>query len=263
MSLFEIKNCKKNFDGVPVIKDISFKVDEGEVVAIIGSSGSGKTTLLRICTFLEYMNDGEMTYLDKKVVISENGKAKYIGQKNLSIDALKKNKELIKIKNYFGLVFQNFNLFPHWTVLKNVINAPISVEKRNKDEVIEKAMMYLKKMGIENKVNSYPCELSGGQQQRVAIARALCMEPKIIYFDEPTSALDPELTREVLKVIKELANEKRTMVIVTHEMSFARDVADRVIFVDNGVIVEEGNAKEVISNPKMERTKKFLQKYEE
>ena len=249
MSLFEIKNCKKNFDGVPVIKDISFKVDEGEVVAIIGSSGSGKTTLLRI--------------LDKKVVISENGKAKYIGQKNLSIDALKKNKELIKIKNYFGLVFQNFNLFPHWTVLKNVINAPISVEKRNKDEVIEKAMMYLKKMGIENKVNSYPCELSGGQQQRVAIARALCMEPKIIYFDEPTSALDPELTREVLKVIKELANEKRTMVIVTHEMSFARDVADRVIFVDNGVIVEEGNAKEVISNPKMERTKKFLQKYEE
>lgn len=263
MSLFEIKNCKKNFDGVPVIKDISFKVDEGEVVAIIGSSGSGKTTLLRICTFLEYMDDGEMSYLDTKVVSSENGTAKYIGQKNLSIDELKKNKELIKIKNYFGLVFQNFNLFPHWTVLKNVTDAPISVEKRNKKEVVEKAMMYLKKMGIENKANSYPFELSGGQQQRVAIARALCMEPKIIYFDEPTSALDPELTREVLKVIKELANEKRTMVIVTHEMSFARDVADRVIFVDNGVIVEEGSAKEVITNPKMERTKKFLQKYEE
>ena len=263
MSLFEIKNCKKNFDGVPVIKDISFKVDEGEVVAIIGSSGSGKTTLLRICTFLEYMNDGEMSYLDTKVVTLENNCAKYIGQKQLSVDALKKNKELIKIKNYFGLVFQNFNLFPHWTVLKNVIDAPISVEKRNKDEVVEKAMMYLKKMGIGHKVNSYPCELSGGQQQRVAIARALCMEPKIIYFDEPTSALDPELTREVLKVIKELANEKRTMVIVTHEMSFARDVADRVIFVDDGVIVEEGIAKEVITNPKMERTKKFLQKYEE
>ncbi len=263
MSLFEIKNCKKNFDGVPVIKDISFKVDEGEVVAIIGSSGSGKTTLLRICTFLEYMNDGEMTYLDTKVVSSKNNCAKYIGQKQLSVDALNKNKELIKIKNYFGLVFQNFNLFPHWTVLKNVIDAPISVERKNKDEVVEKAMMYLKKMGIEHKANSYPCELSGGQQQRVAIARALCMEPKIIYFDEPTSALDPELTREVLKVIKELANEKRTMVIVTHEMSFARDVADRVIFVDDGVIVEEGNAKEVITNPKMERTKKFLQKYEE
>ena len=147
--------------------------------------------------------------------------------------------------------------------MKNVIDAPISVEKRNKDEVVEKAMMYLKKMGIGHKAYSYPCELSGGQQQRVAIARALCMEPKIIYFDEPTSALDPELTREVLKVIKELANEKRTMVIVTHEMSFARDVADRVIFVDDGVIVEEGNAKEVITNPKMERTKKFLQKYEE
>ncbi|MBP3200907.1 MAG: amino acid ABC transporter ATP-binding protein [Lachnospiraceae bacterium] len=263
MSLFEIKNCKKQFDGNPVIDGISFKVDEGEVVAIIGSSGSGKTTLLRICTFLEYMNDGEMSYLGKKVVTSENGIAKYIGQNKLSIDAMNNNKELTKIKNYFGLVFQNFNLFPHWTVLKNIIDAPISVEKRNKEVVIDRAMYYLKKMGIENKAYNYPCELSGGQQQRVAIARALCMEPKIIYFDEPTSALDPELTQEVLRVIKELANEKRTMVIVTHEMNFARDVADRVIFVDNGVIVEEGNAKEVISNPKMERTKKFLQKYED
>lgn len=263
MSLFEIKNCKKKFAGIPVIKDISFKVDEGEVVAIIGSSGSGKTTLLRICTFLEYMDDGEMSYLNKKVVTSENGKAKYIGQNKLSIDAMNKNKELTKIKNYFGLVFQNFNLFPHWNVLKNILDAPISVEKRNKDEVLEKALMYLKKMGIETKAMNYPYELSGGQQQRVAIARALCMEPKIIYFDEPTSALDPELTQEVLKVIKELASEKRTMVIVTHEMSFARDVADRVIFVDNGVIVEEGKAKDVILNPKMERTKKFLQKYKE
>ena len=262
MKLFEIKNCKKSFDGVPVIKDISLCVNEGEVVAIIGSSGSGKTTLLRICTFLEYMNDGEMSYLDTKVVTSENGVAKYIGQKKLSVDAMNRNKELTKIKNYFGLVFQNFNLFPHWTVLKNIVDAPISVEKRNKDEVTEKAMMYLKKMGIENKAYNYPCELSGGQQQRVAIARALCMEPKIIYFDEPTSALDPELTQEVLKVIKELASEKRTMVIVTHEMNFARDVADRVIFVDGGVIVEEGDAKEVITNPKMERTKRFLQKYE-
>ena len=263
MKLFEIKNCKKQFDGIPVINDISFEVDEGEVVAIIGSSGSGKTTLLRICTFLEYMDDGEMYYLSENAVKSIDGKAHYVGQKHLSMDAINKNKSLNKFKNYFGLVFQNFNLFPHWNVLKNVMDAPISVQKRKPEEVKEKALMYLKKMGLENKANSYPCELSGGQQQRVAIARALCMEPKIIYFDEPTSALDPELTQEILKVIKELAKEKRTMVIVTHEMNFARDVADRVIFVDKGVIVEEGNARELITNPKMERTKKFLQKYEE
>lgn len=262
MTLFEIKNCKKKFNGNPVINNISFKVEEGEVVAIIGSSGSGKTTLLRICTFLEYMDDGELFYLGNQVVYSKNGKSIYKGQTKLSLDAMNKNIQLKKIKNYFGLVFQNFNLFPHWTVLKNVIDAPLSVQHRNINEVNEKAYMYLKKMGLENKAKSYPCELSGGQKQRVAIARALCMEPKIIYFDEPTSALDPELTQEILKVIKELAKEKRTMVIVTHEMNFARDVADRVIFVDDGVIVEEGNAKEVISNPKMERTKKFLQKYE-
>lgn len=262
MTLFEIKKCKKNFDGIPVIDDISFKVDEGEVVAIIGSSGSGKTTLLRICTFLEYMDDGEMFYLGENVVESVNGKAVYTGMSHLSLDALNKNRMLTKFKNYFGLVFQNFNLFPHWTVLKNVMDAPISVQHREQNEVREKALMYLKKMGLENKVNSYPCELSGGQKQRVAIARALCMDPKIIYFDEPTSALDPELTQEILKVIKDLAKEKRTMVIVTHEMSFARDVADRAIFVDKGVIVEEGNARELIMNPKMERTKRFLQKYE-
>ena len=262
MTLFEIKNCKKKFDNIPVINDISFKVEEGEVVAIIGSSGSGKTTLLRICTFLEYMDDGEMLYVGERVVKSENGKANYIGQKHLSIDSLNKNRSLTKFKNYFGLVFQNFNLFPHWSVLKNVMDAPVSVQNRNVEEVREKALMYLKKMGLEHKADSYPFELSGGQKQRVAIARALCMEPQIIYFDEPTSALDPELTQEILKVIKELAKEKRTMVIVTHEMNFARDVADRVIFVDKGVIVEEGNAKELIMNPKMERTKQFLQKYE-
>lgn len=262
MSLFEIKNCKKKFYNIPVINDISFKINEGEVLAIIGSSGSGKTTLLRICTFLEYMDDGEMTYLDKKVVSSIDGRAKYIGQNELSIDALNKNKELVKIKSYFGLVFQNFNLFPHWTVFRNVTDAPISVQHRNPNEVKEKAYIYLDKMGLKDKINSYPFELSGGQQQRVAIARALCLEPKIIYFDEPTSALDPELTSEVLKVIKELAKEKRTMVIVTHEMNFARDVADRVVFVDNGIIVEEGNAYDVITNPQKERTKRFLQKYE-
>lgn len=263
MSLFEIKNCKKSFNGIKVINDISFNVNEGEVLAIIGSSGSGKTTLLRICTFLEYMDDGEMWYLGDQVVNSVDGVSHYIGQNNLSIDSLNNNKKLIKIKSYFGLVFQNFNLFPHWTVLKNVMDAPITVQKRNIDEVRETAMKYLKKMGLENKINNYPSELSGGQQQRVAIARALCLEPKIIYFDEPTSALDPELTAEILKVIKDLASEKRTMVIVTHEMNFARDVADRVIFVDNGKIVEEGSAYDVITNPKMERTKKFLQKYKE
>ena len=262
MSLFEIKNCKKSFNGIKVLDDINVRVNEGEVVAIIGSSGSGKTTLLRICTFLEYMDYGEMLYLGEKIVTNEGGKAKYIGQNELSVDALNKNKELVRIKSYFGLVFQNFNLFPHWTVLKNVIDAPISVQKRNPDEVKDKAIYYLKKMGLENKTNSYPCELSGGQQQRVAIARALCLEPKIIYFDEPTSALDPELTSEILKVIKELASEKRTMVIVTHEMNFARDVADRVIFMDNGVVVEEGNAYDLITNPQKERTKRFLRKYD-
>lgn len=261
MNIFEIKNCKKSFDGIKVIDDISFNVKEGEVLAIIGSSGSGKTTLLRICTFLQYMDDGEMSYLGEKIVTSDNGASRYIGQNELSIDALNNNRELIKIKSNFGLVFQNFNLFPHWTVLRNVMDAPISVEKRDKDEVEASAMKYLKKMGLETKAMSYPCELSGGQQQRVAIARALCLEPKIIYFDEPTSALDPELTGEILKVIKDLANENKTMVIVTHEMNFARDVADRAIFVDNGVIVEEGDAHELITNPKMERTKKFLQKY--
>ena len=262
MSVFEIKNCKKSFNGIKVLDDISFKVGEGEVVSIIGSSGSGKTTLLRICTFLEYMDDGTLTYLNDNIVKSENNKAVYIGQNELSIDALNKNKDLTRAKSYFGLVFQNFNLFPHWTVLKNVMDAPVSVQKRDKNEVKEKALLYLRKMGLESKAYCYPCELSGGQQQRVAIARALCLEPKIIYFDEPTSALDPELTSEILKVIKELAKEKRTMVIVTHEMNFARDVADRVIFMDNGVIVEEGNAYELITNPKKERTKKFLQKYD-
>lgn len=261
MSVFEIKNCKKSFNGIKVLDDVSFKVDEGEVVGIIGSSGSGKTTLLRICTFLEYMDDGEMTYLDEKVVTSENNVACYIGQKDLSIDSMNKNKELVRIKSNFGLVFQNFNLFPHWTVLKNVMDAPITVEKRDPSEVKEKALLYLKKMGIATKAMSYPSELSGGQQQRVAIARALALEPKIIYFDEPTSALDPELTGEILKVIKDLANEKRTMVIVTHEMNFARDVANRIIFIDNGKIIEEGPAYDLITNPKKERTKEFLQKY--
>ena len=261
MSIFKIENCRKKFDKLTILHNISFEVNEGEVVAIIGSSGSGKTTLLRICTFLEYMNDGNMYYLDQQVVKSVNESAVYLGQKELSVDALSKNKMLANVKNYFGLVFQNFNLFPHWTVLKNVMDAPISVQKRDPKEVKLKALAYLDKMGLSDKVDNYPCELSGGQQQRVAIARALCMEPKIIFFDEPTSALDPELTAEILKVIKDLAKENRTMVIVTHEMNFAKEVADRVIFMDKGFVVEEGNAYDLITNPKKERTKKFLQKF--
>lgn len=248
MSVFSIKKCRKKYKDIAVLHDISFDVNEGEVVAIIGSSGSGKTTLLRICTELEKMDDGEMSYMDRKFVVSEGGKALYNG---------------VNPNEYFGLVFQNFNLFPHWTVLKNVMDAPVSVKKIKKEDAKEKALFYLEKMGLKDKKDSYPCELSGGQQQRVAIARALCMEPKIIFFDEPTSALDPELTAEVLKVIKDLAKEKRTMVIVTHEMNFARDVADRVIFMDKGYIVEEGNAYDLITNPKKERTRKFLQKLDE
>ena len=263
MSVFEVKNVNKSFNNNNILKDISFKVDEGEVVAIIGSSGSGKTTLLRICTFLEYMDSGELYYLNENVVKTVDGKAKYVGQNDLSIDSLKVNYELNKYKKNFGLVFQNFNLFPHWNVYRNVTDAPLSVLKEDFDIVNKRAEKYLKKLGLYDKKENYPCELSGGQQQRVAIARALCMEPKIIFFDEPTSALDPELTVEILNVIKDLAKENRTMVIVTHEMNFAKDVADRVIFMDKGVVVEEGNAREIILNPKKERTKAFLKRYNE
>ena len=250
MTIFEVKNLKKSFNGITILHDINIKVDEGEVVAIIGRSGSGKSTLLRISTFLETMDSGEMIYLDKEIVKNENGKAKYI-DKN----------ELKKINNYFGLVFQDFNLFPHLTVLENIISAPITVQKRNKEEVKVEALNLLNKMGLSDRVNFYPSSLSGGQKQRVAIARALCMNPKILFFDEPTSALDPELTNEVLKVIKDLAKEKMTMVIVTHEMNFAKEVADRVIFMDSGYIVEEGSPEEIMNNPKDPKTKKFLQNY--
>ena len=250
MTIFEVKNLKKSFNGITILHDINIKVDEGEVVAIIGRSGSGKSTLLRISTFLETMDSGEMIYLDKEIVKNENGKAKYI-DKN----------ELKKINNYFGLVFQDFNLFPHLTVLENIISAPITVQKRNKEEVKVEALNLLNKMGLSDRVNFYPSSLSGGQKQRVAIARALCMNPKILFFDEPTSALDPELTNEVLKVIKDLAKEKMTMVIVTHEMNFAKEVADRVIFMDSGYIVEEGSPEEIMNNPKDPKTKKFLQNF--
>lgn len=248
MNILNMSNVQKSFGKNQVLKDISIKVDKGEVVSVIGPSGSGKSTLLRCATLLETLDGGSFSYMGEEVCSMKNGKLIY--EKNLN-----------KFRHYFGLVFQNFNLFPHWTVLKNVIDAPISVQGRKKEEVKHEAIELLKKMGLEDKVNSYPCELSGGQQQRLSIVRALAMKPEIIFFDEPTSALDPELTGEVLKVIKQLAEEKMTMVIVTHEMEFARAVSDRVIFMDGGVIVEEGTPDEVFANTKTERTKQFLENY--
>jgi polar amino acid transport system ATP-binding protein len=247
-SLLEMKHVKKTFGSLEVLKDISIEVNEGEVVAIIGPSGSGKSTFLRCATLLENMDEGTLSYCGESATINESGAAQYVDKKKLH-----------SIRNNFGLVFQNFNLFPHFSVLKNVIDAPINVQKRDKAEVTAEARELLKKVGLENKEDSYPGQLSGGQQQRVAIARALAMNPKMLFFDEPTSALDPEITAGILKLLRELANEKMTMVIVTHEIDFARNVADRVIFMD-GVIVEEGKPQDVIDNPKSERTKAFLQK---
>ena len=249
--ILEMNNIKKSFGELEVLKDISFNVSEGEVVSIIGPSGSGKSTLLRCATFLETADSGEIKYLGETAAkTGADGKMKYVSAG-----------ELKKFKNYFGLVFQSFNLFPHFSVIKNVTDAPINVQKRNKSEVMDDAKAILSKMGLEQKADSYPCQLSGGQQQRVAIARALAMKPDVLFFDEPTSALDPELTGEVLKVIKQLAEERMTLVIVTHEMAFARAVSDRVIFMDGGVIVEQGDPEEVFGAPKMERTKQFLKHY--
>lgn len=246
-TIFEIKNCKKRFNNHIALHDVSLKVNEGEVVSIIGSSGSGKSTLLRCATLLEKMDYGEIEYLGEKACHIENNKTVYEDKKTLN-----------RINTYFGLVFQQFNLFPHWSVFKNISDPPLSILNRDKEEVYETTRLLLKKIGIAEKENSYPCELSGGQQQRVAIARALAMKPKIIFFDEPTSALDPELTKEVLSIIKELAKEKMTMVVVTHEISFAREVSDRVVFLNQGMIIEEGTPSDVIDNPRNERTKKFL-----
>lgn len=248
-SLLEMKHVKKTFGSLEVLKDISIEVNEGEVVAIIGPSGSGKSTFLRCATLLENMDEGTLSYCGESATLNESGATQYVDKKKLH-----------SIRNNFGLVFQNFNLFPHFSVLKNVIDAPINVQKRDKAEVTAEARELLKKVGLENKEDSYPGQLSGGQQQRVAIARALAMNPKMLFFDEPTSALDPEITAGILKLLRELANEKMTMVIVTHEIDFARNVADRVIFMDGGVIVEEGKPQDVIDNPKSERTKAFLQK---
>lgn len=250
--ILQMNSIQKSFGGLEVLKDISFHVDEGEVVSIIGPSGSGKSTLLRCATFLEKIDAGEIRYMDKAAVTTnEAGHAEYVGRA-----------ELARVKNYFGLVFQNFNLFPHYSVLKNVMDAPVSVQKRPKEEVRREAMELLRKMDLENRADAYPCQLSGGQQQRVAIARALALKPNILFFDEPTSALDPELTGEVLKVIRQLAEEKMTMVVVTHEMPFARAVSSRVIFMDKGLIVEQGDPESLFGDTQEERTRQFLRNYQ-
>ncbi|WP_304508384.1 amino acid ABC transporter ATP-binding protein [Anaerotignum sp.] len=253
MKVLEINHCNKKFGDNEVLKDISLSVSEGQVVSIIGPSGSGKSTLLRCATLLETMDGGDLNYLgDYAAKADESGKSIY-GDGN----------KLRDIKKHFGLVFQNFNLFPHYSVMRNITEPPILIGKRPKDEVFAEAREILAKMGLSDKEDAYPFQLSGGQQQRVSIARALAMKPKILFFDEPTSALDPELTGEILKVIKDLAAEHMTMVIVTHEMSFARDVSNHIIFMDGGVIVEEGAPEEVINHPKQERTKAFLGRFEQ
>ncbi len=248
--LVQLSHAKKSFGDVEVLKDINLSVEKGQVVGIIGPSGCGKSTLLRCLTMLETLDGGSLSYADTVVTTDDGSGAVYAGK-----DAL------AQAKRRFGLVFQNFNLFPHYTVLKNVMDAPITVQKRPADEVESRARELLAWMGLEGKEDMVPCELSGGQQQRVAIARALCMNPDVLFFDEPTSALDPELTKGVLDVIRRLAESHMTMVIVTHEMSFARDVADHIIFMDGGLIVEEGDPEQVINNPQHNRTKAFLANY--
>ncbi len=250
--IIEMKNIKKQFGDNIVLKDISFGVDSGEVVSIIGPSGSGKSTLLRCATFLETIDGGEIIYMGEHAAHTDvQGKAVYVTPQ-----------ELKHFRSYYGLVFQQFNLFPHYSVMKNLTDAQVHVLHRSKEEAEEIAMDLLGKMGIADRADAYPYQLSGGQQQRVAIARALAMKPQILFFDEPTSALDPELTGEVLNVIRKLAEEKMTMVVVTHEMAFAKAVSNRVIFMDGGVIVEQGDPKDVFDDPKEERTKQFLRVFE-
>ena len=245
-SILSIRSLQKSFDSLCVLKDISLSVERGNVVSIIGPSGSGKSTLLRCAAFLEHADGGDILY---------------DGEYALRGGVYASKGELARFRTRFGLVFQNFQLFPHYSVLRNVSEAPI-LHGEDKDEVQERAMSLLRKMGLEGKEKAYPYQLSGGQQQRVAIARALCMRPEILYFDEPTSALDPELTGEVLKVIRQLAEEKMTMVVVTHEMPFAKAVSNRVIFMADGVIVEQGDPKAVFENPREERTRQFLRVFE-
>jgi polar amino acid transport system ATP-binding protein len=248
VDILTVDGVYKSFGTNEVLRDVSFQVKEGEVVAVIGPSGSGKSTLLRCLNLLETVDRGTVTVAgDTMVRTNEDGKPVYPPEAVLK-----------KIRLRIGLVFQNFNLFPHFSVLRNVTEAPVVVGGKSEDEAKEIAKELLAKMGLSDKIDAYPFQLSGGQSQRVAIARALAMSPDILFFDEPTSALDPELTGEVLKVIRNLAAENRTMVVVTHEMAFAHEVADRVIFMDEGQIIEEGNPKEILINPSNERTRDFI-----
>lgn len=244
--IVKVENLSKSFGKLEVIKDVSFSVEKGQVLGIIGPSGSGKSTMMRCINQLETVSGGTIEICGETLV-----------KDGIYAD----KKKLREIGLHSGLVFQNFNLFPHFSVLKNITEAQVHVLKRSKAEAEEIARNLLAKMGLQDKEAAYPCELSGGQQQRVSIARALALNPDILFFDEPTSALDPELTGEILKVIRELADEKMTMVVVTHEMAFARDLCDTIIFMDGGVIVEQGKATDVINNPQNERTKAFLSKY--
>jgi len=244
-AILAIRGLQKSFGETAVLRDISLSVEPGNVVSVIGPSGSGKSTLLRCASFLE---------------TAEGGDILYDGQYALRDGAYASKNDLNRFRTLFGMVFQSFNLFPHYSVMKNICEPPV-LRGKDREETREKAVELLRKMGLEGKENAYPCQLSGGQQQRVAIARALALEPEILYFDEPTSALDPELTGEVLKVIRQLADDHMTMVVVTHEMPFARAVSNRVIFMDGGYIVEEGHPEEVFGDPKQERTKQFLANY--
>lgn len=245
--IIKVENLRKTFnDNVEILKGISFSVEKGEVLSIIGPSGSGKSTMLRCISQLETVTDGSISICGKTLV--KNG-----------IYAGKKERHDITLKS--GLVFQNFNLFPHFSVLKNIVDPQVQVLKLSKEEAESNAYDLLKRMGLSEKINNYPCELSGGQQQRVSIARALALKPEVLLFDEPTSALDPELTGEILAVIKELATQNMTMVVVTHEMAFARDISSKIIFMDGGVIVEQGNPVELINHPKTERMQAFLSRF--
>ena len=249
MAVFEMRNARKAFGALEVLKGVSLKVEKGEVVSIIGPSGGGKSTMLRCATLLETMDSGTLAYGENIAAREENGKSVYAGKAALA-----------QVRRQFGLVFQQFDLFPHYTVLKNVCDAPISVQKRDRAEVEAEAMALLDKMGLKGKENAYPYQLSGGQQQRVAIARALAMKPEILFFDEPTSALDPEMVGEVLDLMRDLAKDGMTMVVVTHEMGFARKAGTRVLFMDGGQIAEQGTPEEIFEYPQNARTKEFLSK---
>ena len=247
MSVLEVKNIKKRFGKTEVLKGIDFSLEKGEVLSIIGSSGSGKTTLLRCLNFLETPEEGSIIVNDKCIFDASN-------HKKLSDEEIREN------RLHFGLVFQSFNLFPQYNVLRNITLAPALQKRGTPEEIEENALELIGQVGLSDKIKAYPCELSGGQQQRVAIARALALKPDILCFDEPTSALDPELTGEVLRVIKALKGEDRTMIIVTHEMEFAKNVSDKIIYMADGVIEEMGTPDEIYNNPKSEKTKHFLAK---